>query len=200
MTLKRCSRCGKDKPLDEFYLNRAAKDGRTRLCKPCSVIDVMERRAALPLEERRRRQRQRQRPKCKWLRAGDPIPTTEPARYEEKKGYVVLTWKVGPNEYVRTHEHRLIAGFPDAHVHHKNHDKADNVRDNLEPLSASDHARLHAAQRLDRAEAARLYRLGHSTPEIARRFSVHYSNVIRGLRAEGIILRSRGADGAGEVF
>lgn len=33
--MKRCSKCGEEKPLDEFYKNRSAKDGLTVWCKPC---------------------------------------------------------------------------------------------------------------------------------------------------------------------
>lgn len=33
---KRCARCGETKPLDEFSLNRKARDGRQGYCKTCS--------------------------------------------------------------------------------------------------------------------------------------------------------------------
>ena len=32
---KRCRKCGEEKPLEEFYLNRATKDGRTTRCADC---------------------------------------------------------------------------------------------------------------------------------------------------------------------
>ena len=35
--LKRCSRCGVCKPLDEFHRNRARRDGRQNFCKPCNI-------------------------------------------------------------------------------------------------------------------------------------------------------------------
>lgn len=34
---KRCSRCGEEKPLEDFYRNRRKKDGKNSYCKPCSL-------------------------------------------------------------------------------------------------------------------------------------------------------------------
>ena len=33
---KRCPRCGEEKPLDGFYVDRRTKTGRTVYCKPCN--------------------------------------------------------------------------------------------------------------------------------------------------------------------
>lgn len=40
-----CSRCRQDKPLSEFYKDRAAKSGYRARCKPCRVLDQKEWRA-----------------------------------------------------------------------------------------------------------------------------------------------------------
>src|SRR5258707_5551616 len=65
------------------------------------------------------------------LRADEPIPAGEPRRYKDGRGYVRLRWLVGHAEYVEEYEHRLVAGRPDAEVHHLNGNKADNGRENL---------------------------------------------------------------------
>ena len=36
MQLKRCSKCGEERPLEEFYKDKTRKDGRHSLCKTCS--------------------------------------------------------------------------------------------------------------------------------------------------------------------
>lgn len=43
---KKCSRCGEDKPLSEFYINRQARDGLTCYCKSCTSIRHAEWSAA----------------------------------------------------------------------------------------------------------------------------------------------------------
>ena len=36
MQLKKCSKCGEEKPLEEFYKDKIKKDGRSSYCKICS--------------------------------------------------------------------------------------------------------------------------------------------------------------------
>lgn len=36
--LKRCKRCGEEKPADVFYRDSSRQDGLSRLCKPCTLI------------------------------------------------------------------------------------------------------------------------------------------------------------------
>lgn len=42
MATKNCSKCGENKPLSEFHVRRASKDGLTPLCKPCNIRKVSE--------------------------------------------------------------------------------------------------------------------------------------------------------------
>lgn len=42
---KECTRCGTWKPLDEFHLNRATRDGRQSVCKVCRNTEAANRRA-----------------------------------------------------------------------------------------------------------------------------------------------------------
>jgi 5-methylcytosine-specific restriction endonuclease McrA len=46
--VKRCAGCGEEKALDGFYVCRASKDGRTRMCRPCERARVAAHRAANP--------------------------------------------------------------------------------------------------------------------------------------------------------
>jgi hypothetical protein len=38
--MKACTKCGEAKPLDEFYVNRRARDGKTSWCKACQKAAV----------------------------------------------------------------------------------------------------------------------------------------------------------------
>lgn len=42
--MKKCTKCGEQKPLSEFYTRKTAKDGRRNDCKSCNVISVRDRR------------------------------------------------------------------------------------------------------------------------------------------------------------
>jgi len=42
--MKTCSKCGKDKPLSEFYKRTRGKAGRENTCKTCRKIRMLERK------------------------------------------------------------------------------------------------------------------------------------------------------------
>lgn len=86
------------------------------------------------------------------LRPGDPVPAGEPRRYLSRDGYMRLRWLVGPDQYVEVYEHRLVAGLPEGHVHHKDHNKLNNDPANLEVLDIVEHARHHGAENSARSK------------------------------------------------
>lgn len=81
------------------------------------------------------------------IRTMADVPSGEPRRYLNHRGYVRLRWLIGPQTYAEAYEHRLVMGLPPRHmhVHHINGDKLDNRRENLVVLTASEHQKLHAA-------------------------------------------------------
>jgi predicted transcriptional regulator with HTH domain len=81
------------------------------------------------------------------IRRIDEIPTGTPRRYADGRGYIRLRWKVGVERYVEAYEHRVVAGLPDAHVHHKDENKANNCPGNLQPLTPEEHVRVHKVGR-----------------------------------------------------
>lgn len=125
---------------------------------------------------------------CRRLTTAEAIPTSEPHRYKQRAGYIILRWKVGVRSYVEALEHRVVAGFVGDHVHHENGRKDDNRPDNLVPLSAREHSAAHS--RVNMAEAVRLYREGWSLPRLAARYGVGNVTVMRSLKLRGVTMRT----------
>jgi hypothetical protein len=119
------------------------------------------------------------------IRALDQVPQRPPdQRNVDGRGYVRLRWKIGIGHYLECYEHRLVAGFPDAHVHHVNESKGDNGMSNLQPLSPGEHTREHNLV-IDGALVVALYRTGMSTQRIARSIGHDPSAVWRSLKRSG---------------
>ena len=125
------------------------------------------------------------------LRPGELTPTSPPRRYVAGHGYVRLRWKVDVREYVETYEHRVDGGrvTEAAHVHHRDHDRADNQRENLGPRTQEEHGRQHRL--INRAEAARRYEGGETMAAIARSLGCHPAALSRALATEGVQRRSK---------
>lgn len=124
------------------------------------------------------------------IRSLDEVPQRPPdQRNVEPRGYVRLRWKVGVGEYLECYEHRLVAGFPDAHVHHHNEVKDDNSRSNLMSLSNADHQAAHAL--VDDRRIAQLYLSGLSTQKVAQKIGCDPATAWRSLRRSGTPTRTR---------
>lgn len=164
----------------------------------------------------------RRRASIRQLKAGEAVPTSEPKRYRNQKGYIRLRWLVAPQTYWEVYEHRVVDGVVTTaqEVHHRNGDKADNRSENLQPLSKVEHARHHGSEktssfgryrtraRMERAQRAAakaakrerltqemraLYEAGASTVEIANRYGTDAGGVSRRLRQAGTRMRQAGS-------
>lgn len=128
------------------------------------------------------------------LRSGDQVPPWPPRRYRAGHGYIRLRWKIAPGRYVEAYEHRVIDGRVTTaeHVHHRNHVRDDNRPENLEHLTAEEHFQEHTAADKARArQAARLYRDGLTTIQVAEEIGVGAPCVSRMLQRQNVATRSK---------
>jgi hypothetical protein len=150
-----------------------------------TVEGARQRRRCAPCRKAQWRQTTR-----RTLAPGEEVPTDEPKRHVRRHGYVLLIWRIGTRQYVQTYEHRVINGRVTTaeHVHHVNHDRADNRPENLRPLSAVEHAAEHGNPRWW-VQAARMYSSGLSTYQIGKQLTRNPATVYRALIQLGVPLR-----------
>jgi hypothetical protein len=104
-------------------------------------------------------------------------------------GYVVLRW-YRDYETIEVLEHRLVMkAAPGQTVHHLNHTKTDNRRENLIFIDSSSHSR-HHMKRLDDRRAAELYGQGYSTVDVGTILGFNAATVYRALKQAGVPIRS----------
>lgn len=147
--LKTCGRCKQEKPVDEFYRDRAKPDGRRHMCRTCCAEKFQELKQkrgkqcdgcgvlVSPYRSRCQKCKQRGERSFRW-RGGRSI---------DRKGYVVLSgYQDHPNARVggSIPEHVLVMSqhlgrplLPGETVHHKNGVRDDNRVQNLELWSTS---------------------------------------------------------------
>jgi uncharacterized protein YerC len=133
---------------------------------------------------------------------GPPLPLVAvgTGRSTTGSGYVRLHRPGHPmaHAYGWVLEHRLVAyeaGLIQPgdgnHVHHVNHDPADNRLENLEVVSAVGHAAIHAAERrfIVPEVVAQMYLSGLTTTAIAQQIGTSAGNVSRAMRSVGVTAR-----------
>jgi hypothetical protein len=81
--MKKCGKCGNGKPLEDFYVDRRAKDGHTYACKPCIKAANAASNARVPIEVKRERWRAQN--KTDYSRARDK-------RYYERNSEKYKKW------------------------------------------------------------------------------------------------------------
>jgi len=77
--MKTCSKCGQDKPFQDYSPDKTGRDGFRARCKRCCVEDAMERRAKNP-EKYRLRQKTWRENNAEYLKASK-------AKYNAETGY-----------------------------------------------------------------------------------------------------------------
>ena len=55
--MRRCTKCGEEKPLEDFAKHRRGAEGHRRTCKACQRADAREYRATIAPEDRAEAQR-----------------------------------------------------------------------------------------------------------------------------------------------
>lgn len=89
ITVKRCSRCRVVKPLTEFGVERARRDGRRNYCKPCAAAHLREYRQREPerfrqYEQNRDGEDRRQRDRDRWAAGRSNEESRNRARFARK--------------------------------------------------------------------------------------------------------------------
>lgn len=140
LALKRCSKCGEDKSLEEFYPHKLTKDRKQSCCKVCSNAATKKsktRNKCVDCGKAVDYQAERCVPCSK---TGAHHPRWLGGRHiEERSGYVMLRINkktVAEHKYVMEQMlgREMISGES---VHHKNGQRADNRPENLELWSKS---------------------------------------------------------------
>ncbi len=121
-TLKTCFKCGKDKPLDEFYVHKQMADGHLGKCRECTKRDVAERYRD-PLARKRITEYERKR-------------FHFPNRKSNRMSYQRKMRKIHHDKYIARNavgnavrDARLtpkpceVCGDTDAQAHHRDYDK-----------------------------------------------------------------------------
>ena len=160
---KTCTKCGVDKPLDAFSLDKSRKDGRRSHCRECMKAYQRDKRATDPEHA------QRQRDLCKAWRRGeklDPIGNARPAdeRFDDflmpepNTGCLLFTgsqfltgygsFKVdGKTIYAHRFAYwRRWKVIPKPEIHHTCHNPACCNPEHLQAVTREEHEAIHACE------------------------------------------------------
>lgn len=135
MKIKKCFKCGKEKPLSEFYVHKQMGDGHLNKCKECTRADVKKRYDELSqfdefLEKERERGRE------KYHRLG-----YKETQKENSKKYKFR--KRGKFANV----HRYLKLLPEQEAHHWNYNNGYEY--DVFILTRKQHKRAHAQMVID---------------------------------------------------
>lgn len=96
LTSKACSKCGEDKPLEDFHKRAAAKDGRRSYCRPCASAAHEQYRRDPEVQQRYTEQARA------WVAANPEAKRAKDAR-----------WYAANTERVRANNARWRAAHPE---------------------------------------------------------------------------------------
>jgi hypothetical protein len=148
--MKKCFKCGKEKPLSEFYAHKQMGDGHLNKCKTCTKIDVgMHYQKMMQDPTWIAKERERQRIKERSRRA---LGKQSPTKPENKnawrkrnaiKGRAHLRVGRAVRKGALLRQACEVCGHPKAQAHHDDYNEPLNVR----WLCTAHHAEHHVNQR-----------------------------------------------------
>jgi 5-methylcytosine-specific restriction endonuclease McrA len=118
MAAKKCTKCGEEKPLSEFYKRSDAKDGLSHWCKPC--MDAKRKANAALNVERERESRRR------WAKANPEKVRASGAKKRSSSAYKIYIQEYG-KAYYEKNKRRLKAVRRDWYLKNKSAHNARSI-------------------------------------------------------------------------
>lgn len=137
--MKKCFKCKKEKPLDDFYKHKEMSDGYLNRCKSCKRNDSTERFNKLKKDpEWIKKERKRGREKYHRLNYKDKHKCNNRDKYEVTKRYR----EKYPEKYkAKIKSQRIKPKIKGNHMHHWSYNE-DSYKDVIE-LSVTEHNKVH---------------------------------------------------------
>ncbi len=123
--MKRCFKCGKDKPVEDFYVHPQMADGRLNKCKECAKKDTSDRVRSMPDGGREYEKARNQNPKRRAARS--VYHRRNCAKYPERRKARVMVGNAIRDGRLK----RLpceVCGDPKSEAHHPDYSKPLDVR------------------------------------------------------------------------